>query len=324
MTRASADPQVMHAAVDWLVRHEAETLSDADRQAFEHWLGGDPAHLAAWSRVNSALASPLTTVRHLQAHADGVHVQAAMQALFRTRRRRVLQGALALGGVSVAAAVATDRLMPIGQIMADLHTGTGERREFTLADGSTVLLDARSAVDVSDASGAPELLHRAGGLIVARSHAGAEPLRIRTRDGFALLESGRMMSRVRADRTEMVAMDRPVVLQPRESRQVLLNAGEGVNFSAKRTEPMRGNPLHRASWQQGMLAVDDWPLGEVVQALQAYFPGFIRVAPSVSELRVFGIFRLDVDEMLSTLGQILPVRIRRLGPLISLDGPGAR
>ncbi|MFC3217208.1 hypothetical protein [Comamonas sp. JC664] len=57
----------------------------------------------------------------------------------------MLRGALALGGIGVATALVADRLTPLGQLMADWHTGTGERREFTLADGTTVLLDARSA-----------------------------------------------------------------------------------------------------------------------------------------------------------------------------------
>lgn len=131
-----AGEQDLCAAVDWLVRHEAAALSAAERQEFEQWLGQDNRHRCAWDRVNGALAAPLTTVRNMQAQAEGVHVQAAMQALFRTRRRRVLRGALAMGGVAVAASLVADRLTPLAQVMADLRTGTGERRAFRLADGS--------------------------------------------------------------------------------------------------------------------------------------------------------------------------------------------
>lgn len=325
MSMAScSNEQVMHAAVDWLVRHEAATLSDAEQQAFEHWLNKDTLHRTAWTRVSTALSAPLSTVRSLQSQAEGVHVQAAMQALFRTRRRRVLRGALAIGGVGVATALVADRLTPLGQVMADLRTGTGERREFTLADGSTVLLDARSAVNVRYESGVPELQHRAGALLAARSFAGSSPLRIHTRDGLVQWESGRVMSRIHADRTEVVAMDNAVTLQPRELARTVLNTGEGASFNALKLERLLGNALNRVAWQQGMLAVDAWSMAEVAEALQAYFPGFIHVSPEVSELRVFGIFRLDVPELLSTLAQILPVQIRRLGPLVSIDGKSVR
>lgn len=317
MKEAAANEQALSEAVDWLVRHEVAPLHDEHRQAFELWLNTDAMHQAAWARVNSAFAAPLNTVRNLQAQAKGVHVQVAMQALFQTRRRRVLRGALAMGGVSVTTALVAERLTPLGQLMADLHTGTGERREFTLADGSTVWLDARSAADVRYVSGVPQLQHRAGALIVERSGSGA--LRIRTQDGLVQLETGRLMSRIHPDRTEVVAMEGIATVTPGELSPALLHAGGGASFSAQRLEPLPGNALDRTFWRQGMLAVDNWPLAEVAKTLQAYFPGFIRVAPSVADLQVFGIFRLEVDELLSTLAQTLPVQVRRLGPLISID-----
>lgn len=318
MSRADAPSPALRAAVDWLVRHEAETMSAADHQVFARWLQQDAQHQAAWERVRSALAEPLTAVRSLQAHTEGLHAQAAMQALSQTRRRRVLRGALALGGIGVASAFVADRLTPLGQVMADWHTGTGERREFMLADGTSVLLDARSAVDVHDAAGVPALQLRAGALIATRSAAGAAPLQIRTRDGVALLDAGSMMGRVYADRTEMVALDQGLSLRPREAAQVLLRAGQGALFSAHQLQALGANAVQRAAWQQGMLAVDDWPLAEVAQALQPYFSGYIRVAPAVADLRVFGIFRLDVDELLTTLSQMLPLQIQRWGPLIRI------
>ena len=322
MTEAATNERALSEAVDWLVRHEAAALSDEHRQAFERWLRTDALHQRAWTQVNAACAVPLNTVRKLQAQAKGVHVQAAMQALFRTRRRRVLRGALAVGGVTVAAALVAERLTPLGQLMADLRTGTGERRGFTLADGSTVLLDARSAADVHYVSGVPQLLHRAGALIAESAGPGA--FRVRTKDGVVQLGAGRLMSRIHPDRTEVVAMEGVATVTPGEHSPAVLHAGGGVRFSAQALEPLRGSALDRTSWQQGMLAVDNWPLAEVIEALQAYFPGYLRVAPSVADLQVFGIFRLDVGEVLSTLAQTLPVQVRRLGPLISIDSRQVR
>lgn len=318
MRGPGVDEQALREAVDWLVRHEAAPLSNAQRIAFELWLSHDEVHKAAWARVNSAIASPLNTVRTLQAQTKGAHVQAAMQALFRTRRRRVLRGALALGGVAVTAALVTERLTPLGQLMADLHTGTGERREFTLGDGLAVLLDARSAVDVRYVSGSPQLLHRAGAIVV--KYVGAGTLGVHTKDGLVHLETGQLMSRVHTDRTEVVAIEGgSTVVTPGEIASFLLKVGEGVSFNPHKLEPLRGNALERTSWQQGMLAVDNWPLADVVKALQAYFPGFIRVAPSIADLQVFGVFRLEVDGLLDTLAQTMPIQVRRLGPLISIE-----
>lgn len=322
MKGSTVNERALSEAVDWLVRHEAAPMCAAHRQAFELWLNKDDMHQAAWARVNSVIAAPLNTVRNLQAQTNSVHMQAALQALVRTRRRRILRGALAVGGVAVTTTLVAERLTPLGQLMADLHTSTGVRREFTLADGSTVVLDARSAADVRYESGGTQLLHRAGALIV--NHAGPRALSVLTADGRVYLEAGRLMSRVHSDRTEVVAIEGIATITLGALSPVLVSAGSGVSFSAQKLTPLVGNVLDRTFWQQGMLAVDSWPLAEVAKALQPYFPGFIRVAPSVAHLQVFGIFRLEVDELLSTLAQTMPIQVRRLGPLIFIDSRGTR
>ncbi len=316
--------QALNAAVDWLVHREASEPSAADREAFQHWLDQDASHRGAWERVNSALAAPLQTIRTLQPQTEGQPVNAALQTLFKTRRRRVLRGALGVAGVTAASAFVAHRWAPLGQVMADLRTRTGERRAFTLADGTTVLLDARSAVNVRYVADVPSLQHKAGALIATRAFTGPAPLSIHTRHGQAQMDAGRLMSRVHADRTDLVALEGLLHFQPLGLAQSRLRTGEGASFSGGTLERLQGNVVDRAAWQQGMLAVDDWPLGDVVNAIQAYYPGFIRVAPSVSGLRVFGIFQLDVQLLLETLAQTLPVQIRRLGPLVSIDAKPPR
>src|SRR5262245_42266140 len=46
----SGDP-VSAAAIDWLLRHEDGSLTEADRQAFEAWLVADPSHSAAYAKA---------------------------------------------------------------------------------------------------------------------------------------------------------------------------------------------------------------------------------------------------------------------------------
>lgn len=111
--------------MDWLVHREASEPSAADREAFQHWLDQDASHRGAWERVNSALAAPLQTIRTLQPQTEGQPVNAALQTLFKTRRRRVLRGALGVAGVTAASAFVAHRWAPLGQVMADLRTGTG-------------------------------------------------------------------------------------------------------------------------------------------------------------------------------------------------------
>lgn len=319
----------LEAAVDWRIRHESTALSAAEQQAFEHWLAAAPDHRAAWARVGGVLADPLAAIRQLQAREEGLHVQAAMQGLFRARRRSLLRGALALGGMGATAAITADRWLPLQELMADLRTGTGQRQQFALAHGGTVLLDARSAVNVhngdGDSDGTTTLHLRTGALIAAPTPtptpapADTAPIHIRTHDGLVRLGTGKAMCRVHADHTEVVAMEQPLVVQASGGRQAAVPPGDGVRITAQAIERLHGNSLGRTLWQQGMVAAEDWPLQDLITALQAYYPGFLRLSASASTLRVFGIFRLDVDDLLATLAHALPIQIRRLDPVISID-----
>ncbi len=66
----------------------------------------------------------------------------------------------------------------------------------------------------------------------------------------------------------------------------------------------------------------DEPLEAVIDALRPYRSGLIRVAPSVRELRVQGVYPLDDPyRALTALAETLPIRVQHYGPWLTLIGP---
>ncbi|MNN82081.1 fec operon regulator FecR [compost metagenome] len=62
-----------------------------------------------------------------------------------------------------------------------------------------------------------------------------------------------------------------------------------------------------------MLSVDDWRLGDFIEELGRYRPGFLRCAAEVRGLSISGAFRIDdTDTVLENLGKSLPVKVRYL------------
>ncbi|WPH17242.1 DUF4880 domain-containing protein [Variovorax paradoxus] len=322
MTASASRDRALDAAVDWRVCQESNRFGERERQAFEHWLSSDPDNQAAWARVSGGvLEAPLETVRAFRERGAMPHAQAAVLALHKVRRRRVFRGALAVAGTAATAGLLADRLTPIGELTADLHTGTAQRKNFALADGTDVLLDARSAVDVLHRSGATQLRLRSGALIATPAASmSASVLTIDTPYCRVLGEGARVHCRAHASATEVVAMDGALQVQLADGRSIRLRAGEGASASNEALQPLAGRAADRAAWRDGMLAVRDWTLGETVDALRAYHAGFIRVSRPAAALRVFGIFRLDVDDALAALAYTLPLQVQRLGPwLVSID-----
>lgn len=315
------DSTMLEAAVDWQVSLEAGRMSAADRDAFERWHDADPRHAQAWRRVTGVLQQPITVVQELNGPSHG-QLLAARKALLHKRRRQMLRGALVLAGTAGGGLMALDRARPISQMLADLSTGTGERRSFDLPDGSHVMLDARSAVDLDFSGAHRQISLRAGGLI-ARVHAhAASALAIGTSYGTLRSASGRVMAAHHGDSVRVVALDGPVSVSAVDGSQATLQSSQGVRLTRKGLQPLSGDPTALASWQTGMLSVDNAPLEDVVQALQAYYVGVLRVAPAARRLPVFGVFALDDPEQaIQAVSASLGLRTRRLGWLISIDVP---
>lgn len=312
---------MMEAAVDWKVRLEAGRMTVSDREAFQRWHDADPRHAQAWSRVSGVLQQPLAVVQALDGPSHG-QLLAARKTLLQTRRRRLLQGALVLAGTAGGGLLALDRVRPIGQLLADLRTGTGERRGFDLPDGSRVLLDARSAVDLDVGHSSRRLALRAGGLIAQVQAQSASDLTVDTPYGTLRSAGGRFMAALHGDSVRVVALAGPLGVLAEDGGRATLEPSRGLRLSRGGLRPLPGDATALASWETGMLSVDNAPLEDVVQALQAYYVGILRVAPEARRLPVFGVFALDDPEQaIQALAASLKLRTRRLGWIISIDLP---
>lgn len=309
----SCDNTALRAAVDWCVRLESGGLSEAERLAFEHWRSADVRHAQAWAQVGRLLDNPLNVVRGLAQQAPGqAHV--AHAALLSPRRRKLLRGALMVAGVASGTAFLANRVMPVSQLLADVSTGTGERREVGLPDGSRLLLNARSAVNIrfSEVGRIVEL--RAGELIASVRRDLARSFSVESIHGRIAASEGQFMAGLHADGGHAVALSHAVAVETHGGQRLRLEAGEGAIFTAGQIQRMAGAATTQASWQEGVLTVEDQPLGEVVQALRAYYPGIIRVSREAESLRVFGMFPLeDPEQVLQLLAHTLPLDVRRHG-----------
>ncbi len=308
-------PHVARAAVHWLLALDGG--SEGARRQWQAWLAADPLHARAWRRiaeVDGQLRSVPTPLALQTLAAPGLG-----------RRHAVRLAVLLTAG---AGGLLAARQTGIGaqawlQLAADLSTGTGERRESVLADGTRVWLNTASAVDVRY-SAAERLVVLHAGEILVQSAAdprpdaatGApRPLRVRTADGVVRAIGTRFTVRQHAGHTEVGVLQGAVELTPAHGAQGLhgarrLNAGEQGRFDATGTTPAQ--PLHEAAsaWSDGMLVADDQPLADFLAELARHRPGVLRCAPEVAGLRVSGSYPLaDTDRVLAALTLSLPVQI---------------
>lgn len=322
MARSTALDPVAEAAIAWMVELRSGTAREAEQAAFAHWLRADPRHREAWQRLGGALDSTFGTRMTGRPPARGSRAEAVEATLRHVvaqsgQRRRMLRGALGVAGVGIGSAwlVQGSGLLPDWR--ADLHTATGERRTFTLADGSRLQLDARSSVDIDFRAGLRLVRLRHGQLLATVAGGSDMPFVVRSRDGSVQALGTRFMVRQDETRSLALALQHDVMLRTGDAdppRQAVLREGQAAWFDGHGITPLAAGSVSdaAAAWTRGLLQADDLPLGEVVAALKPYRLGFIRVSPQAARLRVTGVYPLDdSDATLQALAETLPIDVRR-------------
>ncbi|WP_058644537.1 FecR family protein [Pseudacidovorax intermedius] len=312
---AAPDPgdPVAEQAIAWAVQLQSGTATAADRDAFAAWQRADPRHAAAAAHMARALG-------RLDALPGGAGTR---QALHRSLlaappgRRAVLRHTLALAAVGGTGGLLwLQAQRPLGGLVADFSTTTGERRVVALADGSRLWLNARSAVDQHFDAGIRRLRLRTGELIVEVSPDGAgRAFVVQTPEGEARALGTRFLVRREATDSLVAVLHSAVRVSAGAGAPLTLHAGQSARLTAGGVQPDTLAPQAASAWEDGFVEVHDRPLREVVAALQPYRPGALRISDAAGALRVTGSFPLDdSDRSLAALAQALPITVHRRTP----------
>lgn len=304
------DARLLDEAADWLVRLNDEGLTAAERVAFERWRQASPAHEGAWMRAE-----------RLMDKLGGLPPALAMPALGRSQRRsrRAAVARLAVLLAAVPGGWMSWRVAQQQGWAADLRTVAGEQRLVTLADGSRLLLDTGTAVDVRfDAH--QRLIHLRRGSILLETAADPSgvdrPLLVATAVGrlralgtrFSVQQNseGKFVDLAvtqGAVEVTLLGASRPALVVP---------AGNWARLTALGAGGLQTVRPQQLAWVHGMLVADAMPMAEVCAQLSRYRPGLLHCAPEVVSIKVSGAYPLaDTDRALAMLAETYAVTVHR-------------
>lgn len=290
-------------AAEWFVRLNAGGASAADHEALAAWRAQAPAHELAWQRAQI-----------VSRQAAALPAALARPTLARAQRRRQLRTLALLIAAPGAGWLGWQMLPAASRASAAYSTRTGEWREWTLADGSRMVLDTASAADVQFAAGLRRLQLHAGAMLVETSRDPQQPPRpfvVDVDPGRVRAIGTRFTVRLLDESCRVAVLDGAVEIAPRDGGAPRrLQAGEQADFDRHAVRAPRAAPAAAALWARGVLAVEDLRLDEFLAELSRYRPGWIRCEPAVAGLRLSGAFMLnDTDAVLDNLARLLPVRV---------------
>lgn len=147
--RLEAD-DVERAAIAWVTRLDARSLTDKEQGAFDAWLNADPRHHGAYVRASSAFS---------MFDREKDYYAPAIRSRGRVMSRRSLWAG---GGAAMAAGVAGGVWYMSQDRVETIITRESETRHLILSGGTNLLLDARSRVGLLQRRGAEWVKLEAG------------------------------------------------------------------------------------------------------------------------------------------------------------------
>lgn len=305
------DFEALQEAAEWFATLRAGNVADDDWQAWQQWRAARTVNELAWQRVER-IAGKFERVPDAM-RADAHHALNVAKGRQQARRRTL--GALSVLGVSALAGMLGWRVAPWQVWAADYRTGTGERREIRLADGTHVWLNTNTAIDVDYGATLRQVLMRRGEILVTTAHDTVSPRRefvVDTAQGRLRALGTRFTVRQLDDATELSVFEGAVEVRLADGNGAprVVDAGSQVRFTDREIEAAAPVDLWRESWTTGMLLAENMRLGDFVAELSRYRPGHLGCSPAVADLRLVGAYSLrDTDRVLRALEDTLPVKI---------------
>lgn len=309
---STVSPAVLEEAAEWLMRLSEGALSEHEGARWQQWRSSSAEHEYAWRRAESLLGK-----------LGGLPPELAIPALDRpaSPQRRAMLGRLAALLALAPAGWVGWQLNERQGWSADYHSPIGERRQLTLADGSQLILNTDTAIDVLFDPWQRLVRVRRGEILVQTApdiQVPSRPFRVSTEQGLMQALGTRFTVREDAGTTRLAVLDGRVqveLYQRPQATSMILMAGQQTEFSATAIGPLVHADSALTAWTQGMLVADGMHLGDFAKELARYRHGLVRCDPAIAQLRISGAYPLDDSRRaLSMLALTYPIKVTtRLG-----------
>lgn len=292
-------------ALEWFVRMRDEKATADDRRAFQAWLEQDESRRAAlahaealWQRFD-ILKPELERMRRSQGAFS--------------RRNVMLGGAAALIGASGLYVRGREDLF------ADVTTGIGERRTVALDDGSSVELGSYSALSTNFTPDARQVrLHRGQAFFQVKGDA-ARPFTVHAANGSVQALGTQFDVKYVDDLVTLVVTEHAVMVRG-TFPAMKVEQGWQLSFTGSGADaPTEADLVAAEAWRRDQIIFQDVPLRRVLSEIERYRRGrIVLVESGLGDIPVTAIFSSrQLDNALQTLGNTLPIRIFRAGPLLT-------
>ena len=298
-------------AADWILRNADLKQSAEDKDRFRQWLDQDPENRRAYSAAERLLGDARTAIESDPALRN-INVKPRSTA-------KPLTASVLLLACAATAFMMLDGPM---RLQADAIAGTDEMPSLTLEDGSTVQLNASSAIAVNFEGKQRNIRLLRGQAFFQVAHAPGQPFTVQAGTTRVTALGTAFDVRLGEVDTEVTVTENSVLVESNDATRssVRVTQGEQATYDGNsgKTAIQPVDRLVALAWQRGQIAMENAPLSYVVEEMNRHFSGKILIGGSaLAQRRVSGTIAVaDIDVALAFIKLALAVKATRIGPLI--------
>jgi transmembrane sensor len=316
-TGGSSDHDSLERASAWCLRLAEGELSANEQAELQAWLDADPQHRDLLDAAQRAWR--ITGEQATQPRMQALR-QAALEDAHASRRTRRRTAMLATAACCLLALGLVWWWMP-----RVYETGIGERSSVTLADGSTLLLDAATRVEVRIRAQRRDLQLEYGRATFAVAKDPSRPFSVSAGDS-TVIATGTRFSVERLPRQLRVVLYEGRVevadngatattdlAHANANHNRTLVPGQELIASSNATRDARIARVDTGTaraWERGLLVFRDEPLDLAVARVNRYSRQTLRVGdPAASRIRISGVFKAgDTPAFVAGVTSAFPLR----------------
>jgi transmembrane sensor len=300
-------------AIAWRIRLGSENVDDSDVLACDHWRQANDSHEQAWQRLERMEAPLQQAVKRTPGLSQSLLSQTLVQTDAHCRhisRRQALR-TLGSSALSIAALGMLAQQQGLWQQLRGDFNSSAKRSQFTLSDSSQLWLNHHSSVEM-DFNTKQRTLRLSRGEIHLASAADPRPLQVHLPQGLLHSQGSHFTVRHGNDYSLLQVAKGKVSVQHKDGGRIAqLQAGQVMRLYETGINPLKNPRFDYTSWVDGVLAVRNMPLKELLQEVARYRTGYVRCDPVLDNFLVSGVFQLhDTDLILQTLARSAASEVR--------------
>ena len=312
----AAQRQALTEAAHWYALLCAEDVSHKDKTDWQAWLNPElncELNQWAWQRVerlqNNLSQMPTALTVNSLAKVDEHFNQERRMAM---RSLMVIFGTGSLGWLGYRADITSITDL----VLAEQRSKTGQVRTLALPDGSQVILNTASAIDINFSTTERRIVLHQGEIMVETAKAAfnsleARPFIVETAHGSIQALGTRFSVRKFDHEIQVNVYQHSVRVTTNTGKQQLCSVSQSLNFTVSDISNLKENTISDA-WTEHMLVVTDMPLTDFINEVSRYRPGFLRCHASLAKHRISGAFNTqDTEQILRALEKSFPLKINR-------------